>query len=338
MMILPQLPLYVIAIICGLLSFFVTRLFMPKIIQKLEEADIVGKDIHKSWKPVVAEMGGFGIIFGFVIGMFAGIYMHDILAFPLMVVLVVILLVGMIGILDDLLALSSKSKFFLLFIAGLPLMWAAPPNVGIIYLITIPIALSIGSNLTNMLAGLNGIESGLGVISMTSLTIACIILGKYDVTIISMSMLGALIAFLYYNRYPAQIFPGDTGTLIIGAAIVCIAFIGRVKLIALIILMPNIIDAALKFYSAGVMNRSQQKPTQLNDEGKLVRPDVGFKSLIRLILRKPIAEKNAVRIIWAIGIAFGILGIIVALIMPGMLENQTLMNFLRIKEMFYYIG
>ena len=332
MTVLPQMPLYVIAIICGLLSFSVTRLFMQKIIQKLEEADI-----HKSWKPVVAEMGGFGIIFGFVIGMFSGIYMHDILAFTLVIVLLVILLVGMIGILDDLLALSSRSKFFLLFIAGLPLMWAAPPNVGILYLISMPIALSIGSNLTNMLAGLNGIESGLGVISMTSLTIACILLGKYDVTIISMSMLGALLAFLYFNRYPAKIFPGDTGTLIIGATIVCIAFLGRVKLIALIVLMPNIIDAALKFYSAGVMNRSQQKPTQLNDDGKLVRPDAGFKSLIRLILRRPIAEKDAVKIIWGIGIVFGILGIIVALIMPGTLESKTLMNFLQIKEMFYHI-
>lgn len=337
MMILPQLPLYVIAIICGLLSFLATRIVMPKIIKKMKEADIVGKDIHKSWKPVVAEMGGFGILFGFTLGMFSGVYMHEILAFPLVIVLVVILLVGMIGILDDLLALSSRDKFLLLFIAGLPLIWAAPDNVGILYLITIPIALSIGSNLTNMLAGLNGIESGLGVISMTSLTIACIILGKYDVTIVSMSMLGALIAFLYYNRYPAKIFPGDTGTLIIGATIVCIAFIGRVKLIALIVLMPNIIDAALKFYSAGVMNRSQQKPTQINDEGKLVRPDQGFKSLIRLVLRRPIAEKDAVKIIWGIGIVFGVLGILVALTMPGVLENQTLANFLHIKEMFYHI-
>ena len=337
MMILPQLPLYVIAIICGLLSFLATRIVMPKIIKKMKEADIVGKDIHKSWKPVVAEMGGFGILFGFTLGMFSGVYMHEILAFPLVIVLVVILLVGMIGILDDLLALSSRDKFLLLFIAGLPLIWAAPDNVGILYLIAMPIALSIGSNLTNMLAGLNGIESGLGVISMTSLTIACIILGKYDVTIISMSMLGALIAFLYYNRYPAKIFPGDTGTLIIGAAIVCIAFIGRVKLIALIVLMPNIIDAALKFYSAGVMNRSQQKPTQINDEGKLVRPEQGFKSLIRLVLRRPIAEKDAVKIIWGIGIIFGVLGILVALTMPGMLENQTLANFLHIKEMFYHI-
>ena len=337
MMILPQLPLYAIAIICGLLSFFVTRLTMPRIIRKLEAADIVGKDIHKSWKPIVAEMGGFGILFGFIIGMFSGIYIHDILTFPLCVVLIVILLVGIIGIVDDLLVLSSKEKFFLLFLAGIPLIWAAPPNVGILYLIVIPIALSIGSNLTNMLAGLNGIESGLGVISLASLTIACIILSKYDVTIISMSMLGALIAFLYFNKYPAKIFPGDTGTLIIGATIVSIAFIGRVKLIALIVLMPNIIDAALKFYSAGVMERQQFSPTQVNDDGKLVRPEQGFKSLIRLVLRRPIAEKDAVKIIWGIGILFGVLGIVVALIMPGMIENKTLMNFLQIKEMFYHI-
>ena len=46
MTILPQMPLYVIAIICGLLSFSVTRLFMPKIIQKLEEADIVWNNIR----------------------------------------------------------------------------------------------------------------------------------------------------------------------------------------------------------------------------------------------------------------------------------------------------
>ncbi len=338
MMVLPQLPLYVIAIICGLLSFFVTRFSMPKIIRKLENADIVGKDLHKSWKPIVAEMGGFGILFGFIIGMFSGIYMHDVLTFPLCIVLIVILLVGIIGIVDDLLVLSSKEKLFLLFLAGLPLIWIAPPNVGILYLISIPIAISIGSNLTNMLAGLNGIESGLGVISLTSLTVSCIILGKYDVTIISMSMLGALIAFLYFNKYPAKIFPGDTGTLIIGATIVCIAFIGRVKLIALIVLMPNIIDALMKFYSAGVMERQQFKPTQVDDDGKLIRPVTGFKSLIRFVIRKPITEKHAVYIIWSIGIVFGVLGIIVAFLMPGVIGNQTLMNFLQFKEMFYYVG
>lgn len=335
---LTNLPLVIIALICGVLSFLVTKLSMPRIIRKLKKADIVGKDLHKSWHPIVAEMGGFGILFGFIIGIFIGIYFHPVLKLPLSIVLIVILLVGIIGISDDLLVLSSKEKFFLLFLAGIPLIWAAPPNVGIFYLICIPIAISIGSNLTNMLAGLNGIESGLGIIALASLTISCIILGKYDVTIISMSMLGALVAFLYFNKHPAKVFPGDTGTLIIGATIVSIAFIGRVKLIALIILLPNIIDASLKFYSAGVMERQQHKPTQVRDDGKLIRPEQGFKSLIRFVLRKPIDEKTAVKMIWGIGIIFGVIGIIIAILMPGIIENQTLAQFMQIKEFLYQLG
>ncbi|RBQ24331.1 Phospho-N-acetylmuramoyl-pentapeptide-transferase [Candidatus Methanobinarius endosymbioticus] len=333
----PSFTLVLISTICGILGFFVTRLTMPRLIKKLENANIIGKDMHKSAKPIVAEMGGIGILFGFVIGIFAGIYLHPILTFQLSVVLIVILLVGIIGMVDDLLTLSSKEKFILLFLAGIPLIWIAPPNVGLLYLILIPIAVSIVANLTNMLAGLNGIESGLGVIAMTSLTISCIILGKYDVAIISMSMLGVLVAFLLYNKYPSSVFPGDTGTLIIGATIAAIAFIGRIKLIAFIVLIPNIIDAAMKFYSAGVMERQQHRPTEVNDDGKLIIPDQGFKSLIRLVLKKPINEKDAVKIIWGIGIVFGILGIIVAIIMPEIIRNTTLAQFIKYKDVLYYV-
>lgn len=333
----PEITIVLVSAICGILGFFVTRFTMPRLINKLEKANIIGKDIHKTAKPIVAEMGGIGILFGFIIGIFAGIYLHPILTFQLTVVLVVILLVGIIGMVDDLLTLSSKEKFILLFLAGIPLIWIAPPNVGFLYIILIPIAVSIVANLTNMLAGLNGIESGLGVIAMTSLTISCIILGKYDVAIISMSMLGSLIAFLLYNKYPSRVFPGDTGTLIIGAAIAAIAFIGRMKLIAFIVLFPNILDAAMKFYSAGVMERQQHKPTEVNNDGKLIIPDQGFKSLIRLVLRKPISEKEAVRIIWGIGIVFGILGIIVAIILPDIIGNTTLAQFIKYKDILYYL-
>lgn len=333
----PEITIVLVSAICGILGFFVTRFTMPRLIKKLEKANIIGKDIHKTAKPIVAEMGGIGILFGFIIGIFAGIYLHPILTFQLTVVLVVILLVGIIGMVDDLLTLSSKEKFILLFLAGIPLIWIAPPNVGLLYIILIPIAVSIVANLTNMLAGLNGIESGLGVIAMTSLTISCIILGKYDVAIISMSMLGSLIAFLLYNKYPSRVFPGDTGTLIIGAAIAAIAFIGRMKLIAFIVLFPNILDAAMKFYSAGVMERQQHRPTEVNNDGKLIIPDQGFKSLIRLVLRKPISEKEAVRIIWGIGIVFGILGIIVAIILPDIIGNTTLAQFIKYKDILYYL-
>lgn len=334
--IVPYIPLTIIALICGLISWLLTRWLMPHLIKRLEKANIVGKDIHKSTQPIIAEMGGLGILFGVIIGIFTGIILHPPLSYELSVVLVVILLVGIIGIVDDLLALKSKEKLILLFIAGLPLVWIAPPGVGILYMISIPIIVSIASNLTNMLAGLNGIESGLGVISMTSLTICCIILGKYDVTILSMSMLGALIAFLHFNKAPAKVFPGDTGTLIIGANIAAIALIGRIKLVAFIIMLPNIIDAALKFYSAGVMNRTEQQPTQLNENEELIKPETGFKSLIRLVLRHPEKETNAVKMIWVIGIIFGIIGILVTIFMPIITGNESIERILMLKDHLYY--
>lgn len=309
--------LILISGICGIVAFLTTYLAMPKLIKRLKEAQIVGKDIHKLSQPQVAEMGGIGILFGFVIGLFVAIYLYPKLQFSLVITLLVILLVGMVGILDDLIVLKSKEKLVLLWLAGLPLIWIAPPTVGIIYVLLIPVAVSVAANLTNMLAGLNGIESGLGAIAMTSLTISCIILGKYDAAIISMAMLGALLAFLIYNKHPSRVFPGDVGTLIIGAAIVVVAFIGRVKIIAFIVLIPNIIDSVLKFYSAGIMNREDHNPTGVNEEGKLFAPDGGFKSLIRSVLRQPMSEERVVIIIWLIGVLFGSVGIILSYVLKN---------------------
>ncbi len=297
---------------CGLIALLITFLVMPTLIKRLKKANIVGKDIHKLNKPEIAEMGGIGILFGFAIAIMMGVYLCPEWQMQLVITLVVVLLTGFIGMVDDLIMLSSKEKLILLWIAGLPIMWITPPNVGIIYMLSIPVAVSIASNLTNMLAGLNGIETGLGVIAMTSLTLSCIIMNKYDVAIISFSMLGALIAFLFYNKYPANVFPGDVGTLIIGATIAIIAFIGRVKIIALIVLIPNIIDGLLKFKSVGVMERQNFKPTQVKQDGLLVAPQGGFNSLIRSILKKPMKENQVVIIIWTIGIIFGLIGILIS--------------------------
>lgn len=309
--------LILISSICGVVAFLTTFLVMPRLIKKLNDADIVGKDIHKPKQPKVAEMGGIGILLGFIIGLFVAVYIYPNLQFTLIITLLVILLVGMVGMVDDLIMLTSKEKLILLWFAGLPLIWIAPPNVGILYLILMPVAVTIAANLTNMLAGLNGIESGLGAIAMTSLTISCLIMGKYDVTIISMAMLGALLAFLIYNRHPSRVFPGDVGTLIIGATIVVIAFIGRVKMIAFIVLIPNIIDSALKFYSVGVMERQDHAPTEVGEDGKLFAPEGGFNSLIRSVLHRPMSEKNVVTIIWLIGILFGLVGIILSYVLKN---------------------
>jgi len=60
-----------------------------------------------------------------------------------------------------------------------------------------------------------------------SLAIIAYLIGQTTALIILMAALGALIATLYYNWYPAKILVGDVGTLSIGAVIACAVIIGN---------------------------------------------------------------------------------------------------------------
>src|SRR5699024_4161609 len=65
-----------------------------------------------------------------------------------------------------------------------------------------------------------------------------------EVVIVIMAFVGALIGFLWYNTYPAQVFMGDTGSLTIGGIIAVIAFaVGKellIPLICMILLAENL--------------------------------------------------------------------------------------------------
>ena len=87
---------------------------------------MVGKDIHKVSKPIVAEMGGIGILFGFTIGMFIGIYAYPSLQYELIITLLVILLVGIVGMVDDLVMLSSRGKVTITIFSGLAIDMGCP--------------------------------------------------------------------------------------------------------------------------------------------------------------------------------------------------------------------
>ncbi len=52
-------------------------------------------------------------------------------------------------------------------------------------------------------------------------------------------MVGALLAFLWFNWYPAKVFPGDTLTYSVGALVACIAILGDMEKIAVILFIRN---------------------------------------------------------------------------------------------------
>ena len=118
-----------------------------------------------------------------------------------------------------------------------------------VWLIFIPIvifiitAVSNGANLTD---GIDGLASGSSAIIVFTLGIFAWISGNTifseylnimyiphvgEVTIFIAAMVGALIGFLWYNTYPAQVFMGDTGSLTIGGIIAVLAIMVRKELL-----------------------------------------------------------------------------------------------------------
>jgi UDP-N-acetylglucosamine--dolichyl-phosphate N-acetylglucosaminephosphotransferase len=129
-------------------------------------------------------------------------------------------------------------------------------NFGILYpLLLVPIGIAGASNVTNVFAGFNGMEAGMGAIAMLSLSVIAWHFGGVESLILLLAMAGALVAFLRYNWHPAKVFIGDVGTLSIGAVIAAAVIIGNFEMAGVIVLIPHMLDFFIKLAN-GLPNKN----------------------------------------------------------------------------------
>jgi len=143
----------------------------------------------------------------------------------------------------------------------------------------VPLGITGAANAVNILAGFNGLEVGMGMVAVGSLAVIAYLIGQTTALIILMAALGALVATLHYNWYPARILVGDVGTLSIGAVIACAVIVGNYETAGVIIIIPYVVDFLIKArnrfpYSFGICR-----------EGKLYCPDSGPVGLAQLIMK-----------------------------------------------------
>jgi len=274
-------------------------LTLGRIIPKLVNAGMVGKDMHKAGLPEKPGMGGIAIVVGFVGATIVGLMLHAFfgLAFNLAAVLAALLtvsIVAIIGIFDDVFDMAQSTKALLPLAAAVPLvavaMMGGPnpiaiPFVGIIDfgllypLLLIPLAVAVCSNLTNMLAGWNGSEAGMGVVIFATLALVAFVHAQTEMAILCVAMLGALLGFLPYNWFPARVFIDDVGTLSIGAALAAAVIVSEYKSAGAILVIPYVIDFFLK-----AANGFPKTFSLLGEDGKLHAPKGKTRGLGDLIL------------------------------------------------------
>jgi len=142
---------------------------------------------------------------------------------------------------------------------------------------------------------------------MGSLAVIAYSIGAATSFLILVAALGALIAFLYYNWYPAKILIGDVGTLSIGAIIASTVIIGNFEAAGAIIIIPYFLDflikAANRFPSTGWWGEYH--------DGKLYCPNPRPVSLCQWVMKLSggISERSLVLTLIGIEAVFGVLAI-----------------------------
>jgi phospho-N-acetylmuramoyl-pentapeptide-transferase len=90
----------------------------------------------------------------------------------------------------------------------------------------IPIAVFIivaMSNAVNLTDGLDGLAGSIAAVAFTAYGVIAFLQGQIWLVAFVFTVVGALLAFLWYNAYPADLFMGDTGSLAIGATLAVVA-------------------------------------------------------------------------------------------------------------------
>tara|TARA_B110001469_G_scaffold121344_1_gene130728 strand:+ start:384 stop:1430 length:1047 start_codon:yes stop_codon:yes gene_type:complete len=231
-------------------AFLITYVAIPKVIffaEKLRLLDEAG--VRASHKGSVPVFGGIAIFSGII---FSLLFWADDIE-NIQYLLVSILIVFFVGVIDDLLVLSPFKKIvgqviatlIIIFLGDLQInnmhgvlgVYDLPTWTGTLFTIFVVIVITNGFNLID---GVDGLAAGIGVISSFSFGVIALLMDQSDMAIVAFTLVGALLGFLRYNFFPAKIFMGDTGSLVVGIILSILAINSiRYGLVTETIKLPN---------------------------------------------------------------------------------------------------
>ena len=326
---------------------------MPWLIRGLKLHGVLVRDYYKRTKTYIPREGGMILLFacGLMITIFPliiyftsiiitrfNITLNDpyLIEFNYFVVLV-ILMFGFFGMMDDYVDIGRPLKVILPIVFTTPIIFTLHPEIidlpfvgsyvmrelsvtnfltfrGLYRFAIIPLYIIVVSNLVNMHSGFNGLQSGLSAIILVTLLIKSIYDGSTQHLVAIGALTGAIIALWYFNRYPSQIFEGNTGSLMIGAGIGLSIVIQGYLIAGFIMLIPHTANFLMYFYWR---IRHRQKPDDprykiekfgsLRKDGTLRVPN---QLTLKWVLpyRFRMTEKQAVLAMYSVTIIFCIIG------------------------------
>mgnify|MGYP000101993604 CR=1 FL=1 len=175
-----------------------------------------------------------------------------------------------------------------------------------VYILTIGWIVGI-TNAINLIDGLDGLSSGITLISCLSLMIIFSLNNSPIIAIIlTTALAGAIVGFLPYNFNPAKTFIGDIGSQFLGFCLAIISIMGVAKTYTAIVLVAPIIILAVPICdTVFAIIRRVIKGKSLK---AIFTPDTGH--LHHKLMKKGFTQKQAVLLLYAVSATLGMFAII----------------------------
>ena len=318
--------------IAFMLAFITTFVITPYTIKLAKKTGAVDtpKDERRINTTTMPRLGGLAVIAGFIISIIYLIIIlsieksinlfEDNMYIKLIGFLIGGLIIGVVCFIDDLKDLPPLVKLAAQVIAAIIVVsfGLRIENVNIPFfsyvglLNAFSIILTIGwiigvTNAINLIDGLDGLSSGIALISCVSMLIIFALNGSPIIAILLITALaGSLSGFLPFNFNPAKTFMGDAGSNFLGYSLSVISIFGVAKTYTLIVIVAPLIILGLPVLDTLVaIFRRIIKGKSLK---AIMQADKGH--LHHKLLKKGFTQKEAVLIMYAITAALGIFAII----------------------------
>jgi UDP-GlcNAc:undecaprenyl-phosphate GlcNAc-1-phosphate transferase len=253
---------YILAMVISLIIALITMPFLMKLANKLHFTDKPNK--RKQHKMPTPLCGGLALYLGFFVSYF--IFLRDDIK-QQATVFVAATMIVIIGLIDD--WHKTKGKEFaifprlviqllaaiLVFKAGISFVGFTNPFTGyyvelnstIQFILTITWIFGV-TTVINWSDGMDGLAGGLSLISAITFFLAAIILNQNESALVSIMLVGTILGFLYYNKFPAKVFMGDSGANFLGFILSITALDGAFKQATVMSLFIPILALAVPIF------------------------------------------------------------------------------------------
>jgi len=262
----------IIAISLLLVAFLLTVVMLPKLIKYLhylkfgQEIRQEGPQshIHKKGTPT---MGGISFILAIVVALIIAMFLNSENIKYYLLFIYTTVSFAIIGYIDDMLivvkkkndGLSPRKKLLLQIVFSLIfyiLVSLVYDNVNFIEIPIINYQLNISylyllfvifwqtgfSNAVNLTDGLDGLATSVTIITTSTFVLLAYKENNFPVLVFCLAIVGALLGFLLFNKKPAKIFMGDTGSLALGGILAAISIILHKEIVFLFIGLVYILE------------------------------------------------------------------------------------------------